>query len=419
VAEEETLTGVERPPDDAGEGLRQALLRMTSPGYTELRERIDALRRELAALEHSLDQAEHALGQRDDGLAQEGQALRGLLDAASARQAQLEVNLHQLEARFHADLSGQAENLHAQISALQTSIASQGDNSERVAPVLLPLLYQQAREESAQFAEAVAPVIGPAIRRQIRDAKQDIVDALYPLIGQIIGKAISEAIRELARNVDARLHNQLNFKERMQRSFQRTLLRLRGVSDAEAALREGLPYQVHRVLLIQRQSGLLLSQRSAAYETVQDDAEIISAMLSAIRSFVQDSFSSELGELGEITFGAQRILLESAQSAFLAVVISGVEPQGFHQQLRGTLDAVAVQFEREISGFSGDMQTLPDFNPYLAPLLDTHAMPPAQPAQSGKQLLIFGGVALGLLLLLGALAFACVFTLRLWPLAFK
>ncbi len=365
-------------PDDDNEGLRQALLRVTKPGNAALKENLEALRAELLSIADAIHQAEEQFQQREADLSQRDQELYTLLQQVSARQARL---------------------------------------AERISPLLVPLLHQNARDDSVRFGEAIAPVIGPAIRHQIRDAKQDIIDALYPLIGQIIGKAISEALRELTRTIDARIRQQKSLGSRLNHMF----ARLKGVSEAEIALRDALPYRIHRILLVHRKTGLLLEHISQKGEREPDDLNIISSMLTAIRDFVHDSFTDDQGELEEITYGDQRILLEAGQNAYLAVAIAGVEPQGYHQLIRNAVNKINVDYEKEISNFDGDVQMLPDFRPVLLPVL----LPEANsantqniPKLSRYQKLAVGLSLFAILFLLALLSFACLFTVRLWPLVF-
>jgi hypothetical protein len=278
-------------------------------------------------------------------------------------------------------------------------------------------LHRQVDDHSDDVAETLAPVIGPAMRRQIRDAKEDIIDALYPVIGQIINKAISEALRELTRSIDARLRQQLNLRDRINQMT----ARLRGVSDAELFIRGSLPYSIERVFLVHRDSGMLLAHVHADSSSTVE-MTTISGMLTAIQDFVRDSFSGGKGELEEIAHGNRRILLEAGQRAYVAVVLEGVEPEGYNGLIRDAVSTINVKYENELKKFDGSMEGLPDFAAHLDPLLDPGVVSPAQPAPgkplSRPQKRILGFTVIGLLLLIGLLIFACIYIIRLWPVAF-
>ncbi|MBN2547951.1 MAG: SH3 domain-containing protein [Anaerolineales bacterium] len=370
---------------DTQEGLRQALLRLTAP-------RFEQLQAEIAALQVALQEYH----QRSEDLGQAGehsdQALRQRLEA-----------------------------LQRQLIELESSLVDPALVEARLEPALIPVLGRQAQDNEDQLAEALAPAMGPAIRQQIRQARQDIIDAFYPVIGQIISKAISESIRELARNIDQRMRSQLDLRSQVRRFS----ARLRGVSEAELLLRDNLPFTIEHVFLVHRETGLLLRHLAHNGEQV-DLMDTISGMLTAIGDFVRDSFGRGEHELEEITYGEQRILIEGGQYAYIAVVLSGVEPSGYARLMADVIQSIQLDHEGALRGFNGEMEGLPDFAPQMQRLFGEAAgreialieasAEPAPLSQGTRRLLLFG--SLGLLLLLGLIAFACVFTVRLWPLAF-
>src|SRR5512141_3117274 len=96
--------------EDAEEGLRQALLRMTSPSAAALREEIETLRQQLA----SLAALGEELGKSGDELSEDSQVvgqrvaeLRRFLKETRTRQAELEANLRLLEDRLRGEMSSQ------------------------------------------------------------------------------------------------------------------------------------------------------------------------------------------------------------------------------------------------------------------------------------------------------------------------
>jgi hypothetical protein len=367
------------PPEQTETALQQALIRLTSPQAQELQHELDCLRAQIESL----------------------QKLEG--DDTTELQKKLqETNLL-------------IDRMERKVLSLDAELRDPVKIEQRLEQTVVPALHRQVIERGDDVAEVLAPVMGPAIRRQIRDAKEDIIDALYPLIGQIISKAIAESLRELTRNIDTRLRQQLNFRDRLNQ----TMARLRGVSEAELVMRGALPYSIERVFLVHRETGLLISHVSAqADEAGQLDT--ISGMLTAIQDFVRDSFSDGEGDLEEITHGRRRILLESGQRAYVAVVLSGVEPVGYNDRIREVNSEIHVRYEAELKRFEGEMDRLPDFKPVLAPLLSPQATPSAETSQplSASQKRIVGFGLAGFLFLISLLIFACLFVVRLWPVAF-
>ena len=96
--------------------------------------------------------------------------------------------------------------------------------------------------------------------------------------------------------------------------------------------------------------------------------DLISGMLTAIRDFVSDSFGKEEGELEEVAFGKQRILLEGGQHAYLAVVLEGVEPEGYALLMREVIEKIHLNHENDLREFDGHQEHLPDFEEILSVL---------------------------------------------------
>ena len=198
--------------------------------------------------------------------------------------------------------------------------------------------------------DMIAPVLGNAIRCKIRDAREEMIEALYPIIGQTVVRAVSEAIRDLTRTVDAQMRTSFS----LQTIWRRLHARVSGVSSAEMTLRESLPFEVAEVFLIHRETGLLLWHVSRDPD-VSPDSDLISGMLTAIRDFARDAFGQgKEGQLEEIQYGERRILIESAQHAYLAVVIDGIEPPGFRAEMRERIIKVEHAHEKTLRRYEGD-----------------------------------------------------------------
>jgi hypothetical protein len=198
--------------------------------------------------------------------------------------------------------------------------------------------------------ETISPVLGEAIRRQIRDSREEMIEALYPIIGQLVIRAVSEAVQDLARTVDARVRRSFDLRS----VWWRIRARLGGVSQAEMSLRTSLPFAVTEIFLIHRETGLLLWHGSHEPKAARD-SELFGSMLTAIRDFAQDAFGrGKEGQLEEIEYGDEHILLEATRHAYLAVVVSGVEPPGFRAKVRERLVEVSHRYARILRDYDGE-----------------------------------------------------------------
>ena len=237
-------------------------------------------------------------------------------------------------------------------------------------------LERRISDEDA-LAAMIAPVMGDAIRRKIRDARDEMIEALYPIIGQTVIRAVSEAIRDLARTIDAQMRT--SFSPRV--IWRRLQARVSGISSAEMALRESLPFEVAEVFLIHRETGLLLYHVSRDPDASLD-SDLISAMLTAIRDFAQDAFGrGEEGQLDEIQYGERRILIEAARHAYLAVVVDGIEPPGFRAQMRERIIEIDHAYEKTLRRYEGDPTPLAPVEESLRSLItaaEPRALSPTQ-----------------------------------------
>jgi hypothetical protein len=211
----------------------------------------------------------------------------------------------------------------------------------------------------------VAPVISLIIAERVRESRDEMAEALYPVIGKTIGKAVTEALRELARRVDTTVRSKTNVKQ----AFQWWRMRMQGVDPQASALRALLPFSVQEIFLIHTESGLLIHHISNT--NTLTDADLISGMLTAIRSYVKDSFAYKDGSLDEITYGDFRILMEDGTLAILAIVIQGNEPANFREHMRTQLTELHLMCSSTLRDFTGDPVDEEKVMPFLKPLLES------------------------------------------------
>ena len=276
------------------------------------------------------------------------------------------------------------------LDALRTILV--GQDRQKIAELKTRVADLELRiQDRSALIAVLLPVIGDAIRRKIQDSREEMVEALYPIIGQLVVRAVAEAIRDLARNIDTRMQTSLS----PQVIGRRLWARLRGVSNAEMALREALPFSVREIFLIHRATGLLLLDLSSDPEA-SSDSDLISGMLTAIRDFVQDTFGrGRAGELDEIQYGDQRILIEAARHVYLAVVVDGVEPPGFRAEMRERLIDIQNGYTAVLQDYDGDASRLAQAaGPLRALMMAQPAPPESGPGQRRIMIGLAGLLAL-------------------------
>lgn len=322
----------------------------------------------------------------------------------------LEAKLYQVE-RASID---QLLDIQTSVSILNYKNFGRSESLlNRLAPVFSRLIGKRIEEDKEEMAKAFSPIMGEAIRNQIRNSRQDMVDAIYPIIGASVQKSVAETLREIQRNIDARLRH-------TSRDWWRSFwARLRGVSSSELTLRDSIPFSLDQLFLIQRHSGLLLA--NYPIEEGLLSSGLIGGMLTAIRSFARESFGQgkHETELDEIQYGDERIIISGGQYCYLAAVIRGVEPEGFHATLHTFISELNLENEAALRDYDGDPSILPFMEGKLADLFEliVSEQPVMKPMSRWQLALVFF-MGFGGIVLLGLACFYLQFTLALYPIAF-
>jgi hypothetical protein len=226
-----------------------------------------------------------------------------------------------------------------------------GQEQERLAGLSSELGdVQRLLADKDALAAVIAPSLDSALRDKIQQNRDEMIEVLHPIIGQTVLRAVTEAIQDLARTVDARVRTTMTPRA----VLRRLQAQASGVSSADLALRDALPFDVTEVFLIHRSTGLLL-RHVTTVEQVAPDRDLVSGMLTAIRDFAADAIGRDQhGELGSIEYGNRRILIEAAEDVYLAVVVVGVEPSGFRAAMRDLVVSVESRYRYLLRTYQGD-----------------------------------------------------------------
>jgi len=126
--------------------------------------------------------------------------------------------------------------------------------------------------------------------------------------------------------------------------------------------------RVEEVFLVS-QGGTLISHFSRTLKP-HGDRDILAAMLTAVQSFIRDSFDpKENGGLKELAFGRRKILIRQGAHTFLAVVIAGRASAGLVRQMKTTLFRVEDAYHDVLARWSGYVDELVGADRILAEAL--------------------------------------------------
>ncbi|HEX2339358.1 MAG TPA: OmpA family protein [Vicinamibacterales bacterium] len=246
-----------------------------------------------------------------------------------------------------------------QLRALQARLDDPGTQAREVSQVLPQAVLLRTRDP--QLTRALAPTIEEAITASVRKNPQPLADAMFPVIGPAIRKAIAASLSSMLESLNRTLEHSLSWRAVKWRI---TALRT-GKSFAEVVLLNTLVYRVEQVFLIDRRSGLLLQHLKADSAAVPD-ADMVSAMLTAIRDFARDSFRvSEAEALETLEIGDLTVWIEQGPHAILAAVIRGTPPHELRSVLQDVIERVHSQHGDALRSFDGDTGPFESARPLL------------------------------------------------------
>lgn len=240
---------------------------------------------------------------------------------------------------------------------------------------VLPAALALSHEQGGRMAGALQPLLEEGLTRAVRERPAVITEAIFPIIGAAINRAMREALSRMMQQTTYALEHAFSL-----RSWRwRLEARATGKPFSEVVLMHSLVYRVEQVFLIHPESGLLLQHvhadmlHASVEESIdQQNATMVSSMLTAIQDFVRDSFRTDAkAALDTVEVGDVTVWIERGPHAVLASVIRGTAPVA----LRGVLRDALAQCHRDsldaLKGFSGDPNELHGLRPHLMACLQS------------------------------------------------
>lgn len=225
-------------------------------------------------------------------------------------------------------------------------------------PVSIKLMIDQGK---VSYTDLI-PLIESALKDSIRKDPHTLSDILFPVMLPAIRKAVADDIRNMLNSLNTTLEHGFSPK----RIGWRFKAMFSGMSYAEMVLSHAYIYRVKQVFLIHKKTGLLLNSSSDSNDSVTKDEDMVSSMLSAIKDFVQDSFSvSDDNELNTINVGKFNIWIEQGPSAILAVVIDGDAPSSYRNILKEAIEKIHLKNSNDLDNFNGNVDDFQKTTPYL------------------------------------------------------
>jgi OOP family OmpA-OmpF porin len=287
----------------------------------------------------------------------------------------------------------------AQLAELHERLGS-ARSAEEIGQAL-PDAVRLRSARDGELSAALMPTVEEAVKVSVRKDTRVLVDALFPVMGPAIRKAVASALAEMIQSLNAALERSVSIQGlRWRLEAMRT-----GRPFGEVVLLHSLVYRVEQVFLIHNETGLLLYHVVAPSAEVPD-AELMSAMLTAIQDFGRDSLNVGQGEgLDTVEFGAVTMWIERGPRATLAGVIRGSAPQDLREVFQNALEGVCRDQSNALLAFAGDTAPFEASRPYLEACVQARYASKEGVRPSPLLLAIAGAIvlALGLWLLLSYL----------------
>jgi hypothetical protein len=115
-------------------------------------------------------------------------------------------------------------------------------------------------------------------------------------------------------------------------------------------------------------TGMLLKHYTRRLRPDQDE-NIMAGMLTAVQSFIKESFDERGGRLKEIRFDNYDILISHSKNVVVAAIISTKKPEKLRSQLRQATDELEERFGATLVKWSGDRAEIGDVDQVMKQLI--------------------------------------------------
>jgi len=256
-------------------------------------------------------------------------------------------------------------NSSEQLTDLKNRIEDLDRRTSDVAEVLSPAIDTELENGGERLVSSLQEPVSRGIKQAIREEPKAYAEILYPVMAPSIRRAIAQAMSSLMITINRAIESATSVQGlRMRIQSMRT-----GIPYAELAMRKALLYRVEHVYLIDRETGMLINE-VATEDSQSLDSDAVSAMFTAIQSFVQDSFSQDEGaRLTDLKVGDHNVWVAHGTKLMLACVIQGDAPESLKDQLYDVLDNIRTEYATPIAEFDGDNRDFAGVALMMGPLL--------------------------------------------------
>ncbi|MCI2283361.1 hypothetical protein L3081_08060 [Colwellia sp. MSW7] len=279
----------------------------------------------------------------------------------------------------------QLDQLRGLILGKNNQVVTDGIKKEArdiVGDVLTEALHDRQQKDGS-VNKVLLPLIEDSVEHSVMHHSDKLVNSLYPLMGSLVRKSVTSFLTDFMEKTNQLIDSSFTLKGLKWRikAWQA------GVSFSQYVASQTFSYRVEHVLLIHRETGLLLNSVNLS-KASKGDADLISSMLTAINDFVGDSFlDSDNGpkeQLQTVTTDNFNLLIKPGPYASIAAAVMGNPPQAISNQLQITLEDIHRLYNRELNQFDGNNQSFVNCEALLLDCLLSEQKKPESTTQKNR-----------------------------------
>ncbi len=225
------------------------------------------------------------------------------------------------------------------------NIAQTIETEAKLSEKINPIIERRLQEFVKEMPATLGPTITKTLQQEVANSQDAVVEVLYPIMGKMIKRYVANEIAKLSESINSKLSNTFStasIKRKMRSIFS-------GVNEGEMVLSALDKPSVNEIFAIQKGSGILLGNYSS---TSKIDKDMVSGMLTAIKSFVEDAFEGGAQNLESIEYELYSIHIQNFHSYYIAVVISGNYTRAFESKLENRIFKVSRKLSSKINTLS-------------------------------------------------------------------
>lgn len=272
------------------------------------------------------NESQQNMQERDAGLS---------TDSATSSHSEAESDqLASLRALLLRDDRQAVSELEATLEALGNRLDNADCRADEASEIL-PRAVKLSQKKSGDLGEELKPIIVEQFQHSTRENPEIMAEALFPILGPAIRKMIVAMI----------------------------------TPDKNKTKRK---YKFEQLFLIEKETGIPICHASSSSAEAQD-ADMVSGMLSAIQSFVQDAFQTqEFDSLNTLQLGDLSVWIEWGPTAVVAAVIRGVAPERCRTALQTLLEDVHRDYHEDLTNYQGDSEPFSPLKSEFLLFMDNH-----------------------------------------------